>query len=149
MEVNINDLLMDLSQQILKVYNNSINKNSDANAKQPLDVLTEIEITLENHIKELKYIEKNEEWEIEVNKEEKNLKAEYKKKQREINQNREKDANEKKNNDLKERMDRVYQKMGRVAMPRSMKKKVKREKAEIKVDQDTLDQNRYLGEMQI
>jgi hypothetical protein len=36
-----------------------------------------------------------------------------------------------------------------MAMPRSMKKKVKREKAEVKVDQDTVDQQRYLGEFQV
>lgn len=75
----------------------------------------------------------------EVEKQEKELKGEYKKNQREINQKREKDLNDKKNDELKLRMERVYQKQGRVAMPRSMKKKVKREKTEVKVDQETVD----------
>lgn len=55
--------------------------------------------------------------------------------------------NDKKNKELKARMDRVYQKLGRTAMPRSMKKKVKREKTEVKVDDLTLEKLRYLGQL--
>lgn len=44
-------------------------------------------------------------------------------------------------------MDRVYQKVGRTAMPRSMKKKVKREKTEVKIDEHTLERLRYLGQL--
>lgn len=53
--------------------------------------------------------------------------------------------NDKKNAELRERGDRVYVKVGRTAMPRSTKTKVKREKAEVKVDEHTLDRHRYLG----
>ena len=97
-------------------------------------------------MKEIKYIESIDE--PEVNKEEKGLKGIYKKNQRETNQNKEAETNEKKNGELRARMDRVYQKVGRTAMPRSMKKKVKREKAEVKVDEHTLDKLRYLGQME-
>jgi hypothetical protein len=38
--------------------------------------------------------------------------------------------------------------MGRQAMPRSMKKKVKREKAVVKIDEHTLDRLRYLGQIE-
>jgi hypothetical protein len=48
--------------------------------------------------------------EAEVNKEEKTLKGDYKKKQRETTLKREKELNDKKNADLKARMDRVYEK---------------------------------------
>lgn len=98
-------------------------------------------------MKEIKYIEQIDE--NEVNKEEKGLKGIYKKEQREKNQKKEKEMNDKKNSELRARMDRVYQKLGRTAMPRSMKKKVKREKAEVKIDEHTLDRMRYLGQLDL
>ena len=145
-EVNIEEMLNDMRRDIMKCYKNTMNTQADLHAKQTLDILTEIEVQLETYMKEIHYIEELDE--SEVIREEKTLKGDYKKRQREENMNKEKEANEKKNKDLKERMKRVYEKLGRVAMPRSMKKKVKREKAEVKVDMDTLDQLRYLGEMQ-
>ena len=45
-------------------------------------------------------------------------------------------------------MERKYEKIGRQAMPRSMKKKVKKEKKQEVQDEETLDQQRYLGEIQ-
>ncbi len=53
----------------------------------------------------------------------------------------------KKNDELRSRMDRVYEKVGRQIMPRSQKKSVKREVRVVQVDQDTLDRQRYLGEI--
>lgn len=44
-------------------------------------------------------------------------------------------------------MDRVYQRQGRQAVPRSEKRAVKREVKVVKIDQETLDRQRYLGEM--
>ena len=96
-------------------------------------------------MKDIGYLENAANMKTDVERQEKELKGEYKKNQREINQKKEKDANDKKNAELQLRMERVYQKVGRVSMPRSMKKKVKREKAEVKVDEDTVDQHRYLG----
>lgn len=79
--------------------------------------------------------------------EEKNRKTEYKKQLREINALKEKEANDKKKTELADRMGRVFQKVGRQTMPRSQKKVVKREVRVVKVDQETLDRQRYLGEL--
>lgn len=84
----------------------------------------------------------------EVKVQEKELKNAYKQKLRETNQAREKAADDAKKAELKARMDRIYKKVGRTAMPRSMKKKVKREKVEVVADQATLDQKKYLGELE-
>ena len=70
----------------------------------------------------------------EVKNQEKELKNNYKQKLRETNQAREKAADDAKKAELKARMDRIYKKVGRTAMPRSMKKKVKREKVEVVAD---------------
>ncbi len=43
-------------------------------------------------------------------------------------------------------MSRVHVKSGRVQMPRSEKPQVKREVQVVKIDQETLDRQRYLGE---
>jgi len=43
-------------------------------------------------------------------------------------------------------MIRVYQKVGRTAMPRSEKKVVKKEKVQVKVDEVTADRLKYLGD---
>lgn len=97
-------------------------------------------------MKEIKHIE--DEDDNEVTKEEKALKGEYKRAQREKNHVIKQEQTEKKNAELRLRMERVYQKMGRQAMPRSMKKKVKREKAVVKIDEHTLDRLRYLGQIE-
>lgn len=97
-------------------------------------------------MKEIKNIE--DEDENEVNREEKALKGEYKRAQREKNALIKVEQTEKKNAELRLRMERVYQKVGRQSMPRSMKKKVKREKAVVKIDEHTLDRLRYLGQIE-
>lgn len=55
-------------------------------------------------------------------------------------------ANMEKNAELKARMDRVVQKVGKPLMARSTKKRIKKEVKEEKVDEDRLDVIRYLGE---
>lgn len=70
----------------------------------------------------------------EVKNQEKELKNAYKQKLRETTQASQKAADDAKKAELKARMDRIYKKVGRTAMPRSMKKKVKREKVEVKED---------------
>lgn len=55
--------------------------------------------------------------------------------------------NNKKNEELQKRMQRAYQKQGRQSMARSQKKRVKKEVLVVKEDQETLDRQRYLGEM--
>lgn len=47
--------------------------------------------------------------------------------------------------ELKNRMSRVYEKVGRQPMIRSQKKAVKREVVEVKIDADELARLRYLG----
>jgi hypothetical protein len=47
---------------------------------------------------------------------------------------------------MKARMDRVVQKVGKALMPRSTKKKIKKEVVVVKVDEDRLDFMRYLGD---
>lgn len=51
-----------------------------------------------------------------------------------------------KNAEIKARMDRVAKKVGKAMMPRSTKKKLKKEVVVVKVDEDRLDFQRYLGE---
>ena len=51
-----------------------------------------------------------------------------------------------KNAELKARMERVVQKVGKPTMQRSVKKRVTKEIKEVKVDEDRLDIIRYLGE---
>ena len=97
-------------------------------------------------MKEMKHMEDIDE--SEVNKQERELKSHWKKEQREKNQKREKEMTDKKNAELRARMDRKYERVGRVAMPRSMKKKVKREKQEVIIDEHTLDKMRYLGHVE-
>ncbi len=81
-----------------------------------------------------------------MNKEEKHCKGEYKKKQREENIRIEQEQNEVQQANMKARMDRVVQKVGKALMPRSTKKKIKKEVVVVKVDEDRLDFMRYLGE---
>lgn len=83
---------------------------------------------------------------LEVVKEEKIAKAEYKKKQREENLQIEREQNDKKNAELKARMDRVVSKVGKPTMPRSTKVLIKKKVVEVKIDEDKLDYIRYLGE---
>ena len=66
-----------------------------------------------------------------------------------VNLEKERLANEVKQVALRARMENIHKKFGKTAMPRSMKKKLKREKEEIKIDQATLDQKRYLGEIDV
>lgn len=73
--------------------------------RDSIELLTEIESTIEAHIREIDHMESIDQ--AEVTKEEKFRKGEYKKKQREINFKEEEEANMKKNNELKARMDRV------------------------------------------
>lgn len=58
----------------------------------------------------------------------------------------EKLQDEKKNKELEARMTKVFKKEGRQTMPRSQKKSVKREVRVVKIDEETLDRQRYLGE---
>ena len=51
-----------------------------------------------------------------------------------------------KNAELKARMDRVVQKVGKPLMARSTKKRIKKEVKEETVDEDRIDLIRYLGE---
>jgi hypothetical protein len=68
-----------------------------------------VECEIEGYMKEIAFLENPAMGlKIEVEKQEKELKGEYKKNQREINQKRDKEANDRKNDELKQRMQRVY-----------------------------------------
>lgn len=95
-------------------------------------------------MKQLKYFEKVDS--PVIKNEEAVQKKLWKTKQREINLQKEEMLNKKKNDELKERMSRVHVKSGRVQMPRSERPQVKREVQVVKIDQETLDRQRYLGE---
>jgi hypothetical protein len=106
-------------------------------------------VELEDHMKQLKYfddVDKKLKSDV-IKGEEAAQKKLWKTKQKEINLQKEEMMNKKKNDELKERMDRVYVKSGRVTMPRSHKPQVKREVQVVKIDQETLDRQRYLGEV--
>ena len=81
-----------------------------------------------------------------VNKQEKERKGSYKKEQLKQKLIVEERDNMAKNLELKARMDRVVEKVGKAMMPRSTKKKIKKEVVVVKVDEDRLDFMRYLGE---
>ena len=83
---------------------------------------------------------------LEVNKEEKLRKGEYKKRQREEHLQIEKIQDEIKNAELRARMDRVVQKVGKPTMPRSTKKRLTKEEVVVKVDMMKEIHTRYLGE---
>lgn len=99
-------------------------------------------------MREIQYIEAVADGEPAVTKEEKARKGEYKSKQRAINMDKERELAEKKKNEVNARMARAFKKIGKTAMARSQKKKVKREKQKEVVDEETEDRNRYLGEQQ-
>lgn len=82
----------------------------------------------------------------EVQREEKQCKGEYKKKQMAERLVAERDQNDRKNAELQARMERVVSKVGKPTMPRSTKKRVKKEVVEVKIDETRLEYIRYLGE---
>jgi hypothetical protein len=143
-EVNLEEILNDICSQIVNIYRKSMNPHADINTRKPLDLLTEIESTIEHAMQEIQHIEALDQ--VEVLKEEKARKHDYKSKLRAENQRLESMANEAKNAELKARMDRVVEKVGKPAMGRSTKKRVKKEVKEVKVDEERMDFIRYLGE---
>ncbi len=143
-DINLEDLLNDISKDVFRIYKTTLNPHADIHARNPLDLLTEIESAMEHAMLEIQHIEK-EDLDV-VNKEEKLCKGEYKKKQREDNVRIEQEQNDAKQADMKARMDRVVQKVGKAMMPRSTKKKIKKEVVVVKVDEDRLDFMRYLGD---
>lgn len=99
---------------------------------------------MEFYLREIGHIENLDQ--AEVNREEKLRKAEFKKQQRDEMVRAEQEQNDRKNAELKARMDRVVSKIGKPTMPRSTKKRIKKEVVEVKIDEERLDQIRYLGE---
>ncbi len=74
-----------------------------------------------------------------MTKQEKEQKGEYKLKNRELKAIEDREAQDKKKAELRARMERVYKKEGRTGMPRSMKKKVKREKPPVVENEELKD----------
>jgi len=99
---------------------------------------------MEHAMREISHIEQ-EDLDL-VNKQEKERKGSYKKEQLKQKLIVEERDNMAKNLELKARMDRVVEKVGKAMMPRSTKKKIKKEVVVVKVDEDRLDFMRYLGE---
>lgn len=95
-------------------------------------------------MKYLDYIEQMDEQLVKDN--EKVQKDLYKKKKNEAKFAMEEKANIAKNEALKARMNKVYKREGRKQVTRSDKPEVKREVIVVKIDQETLDRQRYLGE---
>lgn len=96
-------------------------------------------------MKEIKHFEDINE--PEIIKEEKALKNIYNSNKRALTFEKEKEAQQKKKEELRLRMERVYKKQGKTAMPRSMKKKVKKEVIQVVENQDVIDRRKYLGEL--
>lgn len=153
MEFNIEDLLNDLRADICRVYDKNI--PVEKQPKQTIDLLTvthsplfhhfqELESNIEECMKYLDYIEQMDEQL--VNKNEKVQKDLYKMKKNEAKFAAEEKANKEKNDALKARMDKVFKREGRKQVTRSDKPEVKREVIVVKIDQETLDRQRYLGE---
>lgn len=104
-----------------------------------------MEVEIEDKMEQIHFIERIDE--AEVIREEKAAKQAYKREVRDQKQIEKQEQIDQKNAELKSRMKRVYEKVGRQAMPRSQKKSVKREVRVVKIDQETLDRQRYLGEL--
>jgi hypothetical protein len=130
----LEELLNDVSRDILRIYKNTINPHADLHTRNPIDLLTEIESQIEYYLKEINHIDNLEPGEVIRGRE--NRKGEYKKLQREEHIRIESEQNEKKNAELKARMDRVVQKVGKPMMGRSVKKRIKKEVVEVKIDED-------------
>lgn len=143
-EVNLEEILNDICSQIVSVYKKSLNPHADMHTRRPLDLLTEIESAIEHAMQEIQHIEALDQ--VEVLKEEKARKHDYKSRVRQENQRAEAMQNEAKNAELKARMDRVVEKVGKPGMARSTKKRVRKEVKEVKVDEERMDFIRYLGE---
>lgn len=144
-DVNLEEILNEISRFVFNIYKNHINPHADVHAaRNPLDLLTEIESVMEHAMREISHIEE-EDLDV-VNKQEKERKGVYKKLQLQQKQIVEERENMAKNAELKARMDRVVEKVGKAMMPRSTKKKIKKEVVVVKVDEDRLDFMRYLGE---
>lgn len=144
-DVNLEEILNDISKVVFSIYKNNINPHADVHAaRNPLDLLTEIESVMEHAMREISHIE-DEDLDV-VNKQEKERKGVYKKVQLQQKQIVEERENMAKNAELKARMDRVVEKVGKAMMPRSTKKKIKKEVVVVKIDEDRLDFMRYLGE---
>jgi ATP-dependent Lon protease len=144
-DVNLEEILNDISKFVFNIYKNHINPHADIHAaRNPLDLLTEIESVMEHAMREISHIE-DQDLDV-VNKQEKERKGVYKKVQLQQKQIVEERENMAKNAELKARMDRVVEKVGKAMMPRSTKKKIKKEVVVVKIDEDRLDFMRYLGE---
>lgn len=78
--MNLEELLKDLSHIVFKIYQTRINPHADVHAaRNPLDLLTEIESVMEHAMREISHIEQ-EDLDV-VNKQEKERKGSYKKEQ--------------------------------------------------------------------
>ena len=144
-DINLEEILNDIQKVIFNIYKNNINPHADINAaRNPLDLLTQIESVMEHAMREISHIE-DVDLEV-VNKEERVRKGNYKKLQLQQKQIVEERENMAKNLELKARMDRVVEKVGKTMMPRSTKKKIKKEVVVVKIDEDRLDFMRYLGD---
>lgn len=143
--MNLEEILKDLSHIVFKIYQTHINPHADVHAaRSPLDLLTEIESVIEHAMREISHIEQ-EDINL-VNKQEKERKGTYKKKQQKQKEIEDETELMAKNAELNARMDRVVEKVGKAMMPRSTKKKIKKEVVVVKIDEDRLDFMRYLGE---
>jgi hypothetical protein len=57
-DVNLEEILNEISRSIFNIYKNNINPHADANAaRNPLDILTEIESVMERAMLEINHIE--------------------------------------------------------------------------------------------
>jgi len=96
-----------MKKDILNVYKKTTDQShADFQTKQPLDMLCEIEVKIEEFIKEIDYIEGHDP--DEVYRQEKNLKEEYKKRNRDIKNYNDRIEQEKRKNNLRARMEKVY-----------------------------------------
>ena len=81
----------------------------------------------------------------EVYNEEKDCKAAFKTRQMKDKIKADQEQDDRRNGELRARMDRVVTKVGKTTMPRSIKKRIKKEVVEVKVDEGRVDYVRYLG----
>ena len=157
-DVNIEHLMEDLKKDIALVYHNkdySLGDTTDLNSKQAIQLLHEIELKIDTYIKEIGYIMNpdpvnlanpiNNSWNAKVHKEEKERKTKRFEDQKKERENLEREKKLKVQQKLELRMKDKVKRVGKMEMTRSQKPKVKQEKVQKVIDQETQDQRLYLG----
>ena len=140
------DLLMDdLKGAIIDVYSHSTQADGDLNAKKAIQILHEIELKIDNYMKEVNYIQENDHWAIMISKQVKVRRAQRITAQKFKKEQADKEAKEVVKKKLEARMNQSVKRVGKPGMGRSEPVGIKKKKAKKEVPEHIQDQKDYLG----